>query len=87
MSETYKETEEFEQKVNSNIWELNLDKVVSAIKELRSENSKWSWARNMRCKYITLRIDMRDGGFIITDRDGNRISIEAVKWQYKGDDE
>ena len=43
----------------------------------------WSWARNFNCKYVNLRIDMRDGGFIFTDDTGQRINLEQLKWQYK----
>lgn len=35
----------------------------------------WYWGRNFACKYVTLAIDTRDGGYVrLTDRDGNPIS-------------
>jgi len=43
----------------------------------------WSWAKNWDCKYINLRFDMRDGGFILTNNKGERICLEQLKWQYK----
>lgn len=43
----------------------------------------WCWARNWNCKYVNIRIDMRDGGFIFTNDRGERISLEQLKWQYK----
>lgn len=50
--------------------------------EPESEDS-WSWAYNWNCKYINLRFDMRDGGFIMTNDAGERINIEQLKWQYR----
>jgi hypothetical protein len=42
----------------------------------------WSWACNSECKYVELRIDMRDGGCIIKNKEGKRISPERLAWQY-----
>lgn len=47
---------------------------------------KWSWARNMRCKYINIRIDMRDGGFVLLNRDRERISTKDLQYQYEDPD-
>ena len=44
-------------------------------------NAAWSWARNSRCKYIGIRIDMRDGHCMITDRDGKAITWEQLEYQ------
>lgn len=82
----YEETAEWKAKVESNRWEENFDEVITFIKEATKEDSDWSWARNMDCKYINLRIDMRDGGFVIV-ADGKRISLDALKWQYRSKDE
>jgi len=43
----------------------------------------WSWSRNWDCKYINLRFDMRDGGFVLTNNKGERICLEQLKWQYQ----
>lgn len=43
----------------------------------------WSWSRNWDCKYVDIRIDMRDGGFIVMDQEGRRISLDQLKWQYQ----
>lgn len=48
----------------------------------KMKNKKWSWIRNSKCKYVELRIDMRDGGCLIMDRDGNRINPEDFAFQY-----
>lgn len=46
------------------------------------ENSQlWTWTKNTECKYIELRIDMRDGRCIIRNRDGELISLEELKSQ------
>jgi len=48
----------------------------------RMKNREWSWANNMSCKYVSLHVDMRDGGCIIADRDGKRIGPNRLAWQY-----
>jgi hypothetical protein len=46
----------------------------------------WTWCRNTRCKYVTLQIDTRDGGYVhIRDRDGNTLTIEDLARQYRGE--
>ena len=66
-------------KIEQNIWDHFDDflKVFDAMKA-----GDWSWARNSECKYINLRVDMRDGGCIITNRNGERVSPERIAWQY-----
>jgi hypothetical protein len=49
---------------------------------LKSGVEDWSWTRNWDCKYINLRIDMRDGGFILTNDKKQRINLEQLRWQY-----
>lgn len=80
----------FAEKLKTNTWEKNFDEVVEVIKKLSACQDKgdfktWSWtkSRDWRCKYISLHIDMRDGGFTIRDKDGYRISLEELKFQYK----
>lgn len=80
--------------VEGNVWLENLDEVIAFIKaasakpEYTPEGQEipgriyWSWASNMNCKYIDLRFDMRDGAFVLRDREGNRISLKQLKWQY-----
>lgn len=74
------------QKIKDNIWEDNLDEVMETIKSLignTGDRHKWAWIRNTRCKYVNVRIDMRNGGFVLEDRDGARISLDQLKYQYK----
>lgn len=54
---------------------------------LKPGMTDWSWARNWNCKYINLRIDMRDGGFILTNDKQQRINLEQLLWQYKIENE
>jgi hypothetical protein len=39
---------------------------------------RWSWASNSACKYVNLRIDMRDGSAVMSviDHDGKSHSID-----------
>ncbi len=54
---------------------------VTKILSLAKEN-KWFWFKNTRCKYLNLRVDMRDGHCIIKDRDGNKITIDQLNYQH-----
>ncbi len=68
------------QKEERNIWD-HIDVVFSVLQKVK--NREWSWSRNQKCKYLNLRVDMRDGGCIIMDREGNRISPEDLEYQYR----
>ena len=67
------------EKIRANIWD-RLDDVVDVVN--LSRQRKWSWTRSANCKYIDVRIDMRDGGCIIRDRAGERIGPNRLRWQY-----
>ena len=47
-----------------------------------SLKGNWDWFRNSRCKYINLRIDMRDGNCLIKDRDEELITLEQLRYQF-----
>lgn len=49
---------------------------------LLAQNSGWMWYWNTRCKYVELRIDMRDQCALIRDREGKLISLEQLQYQY-----
>jgi hypothetical protein len=55
----------------SNQWH-HFNDVVPVLKAAQA--GEWHWFENTRCKYIELRIDMRDLGCIIKDREGQRIT-------------
>lgn len=83
---------ELEERKKQNIWDTNLEEVFNFLKKATSgsyhdHNREWTLVRNSSCKYIDIRIDMRDGGFILKDREGNRISLEQLMYQYKSGDE
>lgn len=77
----------FEDKVSANIWDRNLTEVMefinSATAGSKFEVKDWTWVRNSRCKYVSIRIDMRDGAFVLVDRGGERISLEHLKYQWE----
>ena len=62
-----------QEKIENNIWD-RLFEVLPTIEA--AKNGKWSWLNNSRCKYIDLRIDMRTGHCILSDKDGTRINPE-----------
>lgn len=78
---------EFTEQVNRNKWHdrEEIDSFVNTIKELSldTDDNEWSWAYNHTSKYINLRFDMRDGGFIMTNDEGVRINLDQLRWQRK----
>ncbi len=59
---------------------IHIDKIKKVIDA--SLAMKWCWGLNTKCKYITVTIDMRDGGCRLFDRDGNEITIEELQFQH-----
>ena len=49
------------------------------------KHEDWTWARNMRCKYIVMHVDTRDGRCLIRDRNQLRISLDDLRKQYTGE--
>lgn len=82
-----KQDPEHDELIKQNRWLINLDETIEVIKRLAKDRSDWSWVKNTQCKYIQLRIDMRDGGFVLLNRNGNRISLKQLQWQYDLDKE
>lgn len=92
------EDKEHDALVEKNEWLTNFDELIAFIKLATPDKTYtaqgghipdktyWTWAKNNRCKYINIRIDMRDGGFVLLNRDGERISLKQLQWQY-GDKE
>ncbi len=71
---------ELQEKIATNTWD-SIDDFLAVLGEMRG--GKWSWMKNTKCKYVTLRVDMRDGGCIIKDRDGNRIDPKDLEYQFE----
>jgi hypothetical protein len=64
-----------------------MNQIVATTSQLASFLSRvaerrWTWARNSRCKYVTLKIDTRTGAFEILDRDNRQITLEELEHQY-----
>ena len=66
------------EKEKQNVWD-HIDDFMEVYDKM--QKGEWSWSRNIGCKYVNLRVDMRDGGCIISI-DGQRISPEFLAWQY-----
>lgn len=78
-------SDSLKKKIEANIWDdIQRDFLPVLQRALLpyGDPHKWVWSRNTDCKYVELRVDMRDGGCIICDRHGNRISPEQLQWQY-----
>lgn len=65
--------------VERNLWD-NINDFLRVLTAMREK--KWIWVYNSKCKYVNLRVDMRDGGALLMDRDGKRIAPEELAWQY-----
>jgi hypothetical protein len=78
-----KPTKEYKAKIEANNWHehLELDALIAAIKHRVGSKPHWHWVRNPDCKYIDIRIDMRDGGWVLLNRDRERISPDQLKHQ------
>ncbi len=76
-------------KIETNTWEepKDLKELFDFVLEASKAKSPikdrvWSWTKNSECKYIDIRIDMRDGGFILRNRNDKRIELKDLKFQY-----
>ena len=70
-------------KIKTNTWDHLNDflNVYNLMKE-----GQWKWGKNWACKYVELRIDMRDGGCIIRNGEGIRIDPKDLEYQFKMED-
>ena len=57
--------------LGGNQWD-SIDDFITVLNKMRAD--EWQWYENTNCKYVELRVDMRDGGCIIKDRHGRRIT-------------
>lgn len=72
--------------INENLWEdpTDLQEVVDFIRSLTSDPKYSFWTTDKvssTCKYLSLRFDMRDGAFVILNREGKRITFDQLKGQ------
>lgn len=68
-------------KIDSNIWD-DFGDILPTLKAI--SRGDWFWGANSRCKYIEIRLDTRDGGCVLYDRDRVRISPEQFAFQAAG---
>lgn len=59
----------------------HIEEILPTIKSALAK--EWWWMYNPRCKYIHLRIDMRDGGCILQDRNGEKITPDQLRYQWR----
>ena len=69
-----------DRKEADNIWD-SLEDFLDVYTLMKK--GKWQWVYNSECKYVDLRVDMRDGGCIIKNREGKRIPPHKLKHQIK----
>lgn len=78
-SESRKNATTIEDKIKYNVWD-DIDDFIKVLQDMR--DGKWLWCySNFDNKYIELRVDMRDGGCIIKNGNGDRISPEQLAYQ------
>lgn len=80
---------EYEDKIQRNSWHnAGVEELFSLVKEVvqKSKNHDWLWICNSECKYVEIRVDMRNGGAVLCNRRGLRISPDQLKYQYKGEE-
>ncbi len=74
-------TPDVQTKIDSNTWD-HFGDILPTLKTI--SHGDWYWGANSRCKYIEIRIDTRDGGCILYDRNRVRISPEQFAFQAGG---
>lgn len=57
-------------------------KVLESSLEDGPLDDSWHWGRNSECKYISIRIDMRNGRCLLKNRKGEPITLDDLKYQY-----
>lgn len=68
----------FEEKKKENIWDC-MDDFLAVLGRMR--RGEWHWYLSRNCKYVNLRVDMRDGGCIIMNADNERIDPKDLVHQ------
>lgn len=67
------------EKQATNTWD-NVQDFIKVLQAMRC--GQWWWFNNPECKYVELRVDMRDGGCVIKNRHGVRIDPTTLAKQY-----
>ena len=76
-----KPTEDVQAKIGRNEWD-HFGGILPTLKAI--SRGDWYWGANSRCKYIEIRLDTRDGGCILYDRERVRISPAQFAYQAHG---
>lgn len=71
-------TPDVQAKMDANQWD-HFGDILPTLKAI--SRGEWYWGANSRCKYIEIRLDTRDGGCILYDRERVRISPEQFAHQ------
>lgn len=61
-----------------NRWNGDLKRLVELLSANAEDRSGW-WTMDTPLKYLEIRVDTRDGGFVLRDRDGVVIQPERVE--------
>lgn len=80
-SEPVAPSEDVQKKIQSNTWD-HFGAILPTLKAI--SRGDWYWGANSRCKYIEIRLDTRDGGCLLFDRERVRISPEQFAHQSYG---
>lgn len=80
-SEPVAPSEDVQKKIQSNTWD-HFGSILPTLKAI--SRGDWYWGANSRCKYIEIRLDTRDGGCLLFDRERVRISPEQFAHQSYG---
>lgn len=70
-----------EQKIANNIWERpeDLPRIIGHLLDIFDPRKRPRWLKAPEFKYFSVKIDSRDGHFIILDRDGKRVTLEEFE--------
>lgn len=71
-------TPDVQAKMAANQWD-HFGDILPTLKAI--SRGDWYWGANSRCKYIEIRLDTRDGGCLLYDRERVRISPEQFAHQ------
>lgn len=63
-----------------NIDWVSIDEVIKILEKMKRE--EWTWMANSKCKYLNLRVDMRDGHCVIRDRNNSPITLDELNFQH-----
>ena len=54
-----------------------IEEVLALLKA--QQEHRWHWGTDTKLKYLTLRVDVRDGHCTIRDKDGELVDIERIR--------